>query len=88
MALTTSLINQYISTQTGFTVDQLVALRKLFAEIETDLTAVETDVSTLIDTNGLDQLVLGDLSGAANTNQLTFNSGNSNWVPGAAADGS
>ena len=64
MALTQAEALQYISTQTSFEVNEIRALRTLIEDIYTRLDSAESSLTTLIDTNGLDGLKVGDLSAA------------------------
>lgn len=79
MALSQTLIDQYASLESDFTIKQANAVRNLMNEVLSEITAIENQIGTI---------QIGDLSGAADTNQLTYDSATETWIPGAAADGS
>lgn len=76
MALSSSKIDQFLSLEGGdFTVKQANAIRTLLNELNNDVISIE---------NNLGDLVVGDISGVANGEQLTYDSGTGTWVNGLA----
>lgn len=74
MALSQSRIDQFLSLEGGdFTVKQANAIRTLLNEMNTSVISLE---------DNLGDLVVGDISGVADGEQLTYDSGTETWING------
>lgn len=76
MALSTSKIDQFLSLEGGdFTTKQANAIRTLLSELNTSVVSLE---------DNLGDLVVGDISGVADGEQLTYDDASGTWVNGTA----
>lgn len=85
--LTSSIVNEALRGSSGFNEEQRKALDTVLSAILNDMATLDTTSSQtteLYTTNNLQDLVVADLTGATNGQQLTYNSSNTNWEPGTA----